>query len=503
MSGKTIRGILSVLGGRFGTLLLGVLITPLLVRILGSAQYGDYAFLMSVFGIAVTFSHAGMSAGIRKYIAEDRTSSDWQSRVFSFYGRLGIILAIVVAGILIISSLIIPVGRYFGDNFRLYFLLLALLIVADQVFYISRYTLMGLHYESISEPLTVLKKAIFGIVGLSLAYIGYDIAGVLMGLIIAAFTAGSIAFWKLRARLNLQVIRSAIPDGFPRKELFMFNITNTVFILLTISLYNVDLLLLQPLVGSHETGIYKAALVVASFIWIAPRAIQTVFIHSSSKLWSQGRHDDITAMASKATRFTIVFTLLLILGIAALANEFMYLYFGSEFTEGVIPLLLLLPGVLGFAIARPIFAIGQGKGALRTLIIGTGAAALINLILNLLLIPRYGVVGAAVATSIGYGSMVVFHTITASWIGYNPFSDHRIGRIALTVLIATPFIFVPAYIIESRLLALSIVPPIGLFSYSIIALRLRAIDASEVQMLTAPLPQQLSLKADKIIRVLA
>lgn len=70
MSNQTISGILSVLGGRVGGLLITVVSTPLLVRILGSDNYGDYAFLLSMFAIITTFAHAGISAGIRKYIVD-------------------------------------------------------------------------------------------------------------------------------------------------------------------------------------------------------------------------------------------------------------------------------------------------------------------------------------------------------------------------------------------------------------------------------------------------
>ncbi len=191
--------------------------------------------------------------------------------------------------------------------------------------------------------------------------------------------------------------------------------------------------------------------------------------------------------------------MLLLLGIAALAAPFMQLYFGSEFGDAVVPLLLLLPGVLGFAVARPIYAIGQGKGELRVLIVATGTAAVINLVLNLILIPQYGMHGAAIATSIGYGSMVVFHYFAARRIGYNPFADLRLTRIAITTGVAAPVIFGVSYAIDSGLLSLVIVPPVGFIVYSTLALRTGAVTADEIVPILNNAPAPFSSWSIKIV----
>lgn len=492
MSSRTIRGVVSVAGGKFGVLLLGIIITPILVRILGSELYGDYAFVMSIFTVSITLVHAGISAGIRKFIAEDRSDHQWEDHVFAFYGRLGLSLAIAGAVTLTLIGIFVPVDHYFGEEFVLYFLLLAIMLLANQVYYISRYTLMGLHLEHRSEPLEVVKRGLFGVVGLTLAYIGFDIAGVLVGTAIATTVAGLLAFWFLRRHIRIEGLFRPVPKDFPRYNLIQFNALNTVFVLLTISLYNVDILLLQPISGSHETGLYKAVLVVTGFIWLVPKAIQIVFIHSSSELWSKNQLASITSMTSKAVRFSLLFTLLLTIGIATLSVDFMEIYFGSDFVEAVPALLFLLPGVVAFAIARPIYAVGQGKGRLRLLIIATGAAAVLNLILNLLLIPRYGITGAAAATSIGYGSMVVFHGSVALRLGYNPFHDLRVFRVATTAVCAAIPIYLVAYLVESSILSLLIVPVVGLLVFTILALRIRAVDSSEMAPILELFPSSIS-----------
>ncbi|SDJ68025.1 lipopolysaccharide biosynthesis protein [Natronorubrum texcoconense] len=502
MSSRTVSGIISVLSGKIGVLLLGVVITPILVRILGSGKYGDYALILSIFSILTTIVHAGISAGIRKFMAEQRSESGWQGLVFAFYGRFAFGLASVVGTAVVLFGFFGPVEAIFGDGFSIYLVLLAVMLVTDQVFYVMRYTLMGLNFEQLSEPLLVLKKVLFGIFGLSLAYIGFDVAGVLAGTAIASIVCGIVAVWLLRKHVDFRSLLTPVPSDFPRRDLLGFNLYNTIFILLTISLYNVDILLLQPIAGSHETGLYKSALVVSEFMWIVPQAVQIIFIHSASEQWSKENHEAITEMASRATRFTLAFTLLLAIGIAALATEFVELYFGAEFVGAVTPLLLLLPGVVGFAIARPIFAIGQGKGDLRVLIAATGSAALINLVLNVLLIPRYGMAGAAVATTVGYGSMLVFHLSAARRIGFNPLVDLRLREIGTAGAVTAIAVFGTASFIESSFLSLVLVPPIGFTIYAIVSLKIGVFSPSEVRILEQQLPNRtarfLRLVSDKV-----
>lgn len=500
MSSRTLTGILSVVGGKVGVLFISILITPIIVRLLDSSDYGDYAFVLSMFAIVTIFAHAGISAGIRKYIVEERSQEGWKEQVFAFYARLALVLAVLIGTCLILFGVFGPTERLFGDKFSLYLVLLAGMVITNQLFYISRYTLMGLHFEQYSEPLPVLQKLLLGIFGLSLAYIGFDVAGVLVGTALAYLVCALAAVWILRTRIDLMAVFRPLPNAFPKKDLLNFNIFNTIFIFLSVSLYNIDIILLQPISGSHQTGLYKAALVIAEFLWLIPTAVQIIFIQSSSEMWSRDAHDEITNMASTATRYTLVFTTVLLLGIAALAAPFIQLYFGSEFSDAVTPLLLLLPGVLGFAVARPIYAIGQGKGELRVLILATGTAAVINLVLNLLLIPQYGMAGAAVATSIGYGSMVVFHYFAARQIGYNPFDDLRLRRIAITAGISAPVIFGVSYTIDSGLLSLVIVPPVGFVVYSTLALRTGAVTADEIVPILDNAPAPFSSWSIRIVR---
>ena len=497
-----IRGFFSIFSSNLARLLLGLAITPLLVRVLGSASYGDYAFLLSLLGISMILVNAGITDGIRKFVAEDPDSPDWANAVFGFYLKLGVVLAGGGALLFVVANVSGVTASVLGGTFVPFLYLLAVLIVARQGLSIVRSSLMGKGLEHISEPLRAIEKLLFGVFGVSLAYIGFDVSGVLAGHIIGVGVVLLVGTYFLSVHYDLSAGIRPLSGDVPARELLTFNANSIVLILLTASLYHIDIILLQTLVDSEATGLYKAALIVAEFLWFVPFALQLVLLHSASELWAQGRIEEVSEIASRAARYTLFFTLLLTIGIAALAEPFVRLYFGTPFTPAVLPLVLLLPGALGFAIARPIFAIGQGRGKLRPLIVATGAAASINLVLNLALIPRFGMAGAAVATSIGYSSMLVFHVMAARSIGYNPTADLRVVRIGITGVVAATVIFPLTLATGPTLVSLLVVPPIGFAVYMYAGLRIRAIDPGELIQLAEMLPDALRVHSVRLIRII-
>jgi O-antigen/teichoic acid export membrane protein len=499
MNRSIASGFLSIVTVKFLLIGLDFLSSPLLTRFLGG-EYGDYAFLMSVFAIYMIFVSSGVGDGVRKYIAEERDRRSWDAHVVGFYLRLALILAAVGCLLLALGARTGFVTERFGASYRTYFYLLALLVFASQFREYTRRTLMGFGLERYSEPLVFLDKALFILVGVGLAYLGYGVPGVLAGLIVAAAATGIIGLLLINREVSLVSALTEIPSlEFPRRELLVFNGFSILLILSLEALYHVDVMMLGVFGTTEETGYYRISLTLAQFLWIVPIALQNVLLHSTSNIWSKHDRERIDRIAGLVTRYTLLFTLLLALGMAALAPVALPVIYPADYIASYVPILLLLPGCVGFALARPILAIGQGKGDLRPLVAATGGAASANVVLNGLLIPRYGMYGAAAATSISYGLMFVFHVWSARKVGFRPVSDVRIPQ----ALLVTAFAAVPIFLLTRFLegwaiplilfdldLSLLVVPPVGAAVFFAFALVFGAIDLDEVfdVLATAPDP---------------
>lgn len=483
MNRSITRSIFTIFSSKFGVLFFTIVTTPILVRLLGSDGYGDYSFMISTLQWLLIFVYAGSFNGIRKYISEDRSVENWADSVYGFYGKVAFGFAALTVVAIIVFAESDHIISTLGSEFALYFYIVVLMIPFRVLFRTSRSTLMGFGLERYSEPLRVVDRAIFAAFVVIFFQLGWDVAAVLAGRTIAYIIVALISFVIVSRYINPISLVTRSPASLPRKQLLTYSISTTILVFLMVSLYQLDIILLRTMVGSTETGYYRAALVVAEFLWFAPTAVQIALLHSTSQLWVEENYEQLTNISAQITRYTLLLSLLLVLGVAGLARPLLTTYFGPGFEAAVIPLLLLLPGALGFAVARPMFAINQAQENLRILIFVTTLAALINFALNITLIPLYGMNGAAVATSTAYASMFILHTWSAQQLGYNPVADIRIGRITLTATISgIPIIYLPKYI-SSDAISLLIVPVIGFVLYSILSYKTGSIDESEIRSL--------------------
>ncbi|WP_049985874.1 lipopolysaccharide biosynthesis protein [Halobellus rufus] len=493
-----VTAFLSIVGGRIFIVLSSVVLTPILITTLGFELYGRYSTLTAVFGISTILMSSGINSGARKYLSEDRSHRNWETHVFGYYFRLGTVLAVLTAVAFAAAARFGIVTRYLGPEYVVGFYGLAGLTIATQFREYSRRALMGLKQEHRSEPLRVLNKVGSRLVLIGIAYLGFEIGGLMVGLVVVNSLVALLALWWLRTNVSLRGIFSRTPDRFPTRELFSFNHLSVVYMLFLTSMYHVDVLMLASHVTETQVGYYKSALVISQFLWVIPRSIQSMLIQSVSDLWAAGRTAQITEIASRVTRYGMLVVLLLSIGLGTLAKDFVPLYLGEGSMPVVLPLLVLLPGTIGFAVVRPILAISHAKADMKPLIAATGAAALLNLVLNAVLIPRYGITGAAIATTTGYSSLPIFNLFSARYLGFKPFADARIGRVLGTGLIAGVPIVLVSMAIGQRLLALAVVPPVGFVVFVTVAFLTGAVDVDEALDVLSSLPGPIGARASAI-----
>lgn len=478
----------ALFSAKLATSLISIVSLPIIVRVLGTSGYGNYAFLISTFSLYMILVSSGITEGVQKFVAEQRDDGHWREHVVGFYLRLTLLLGAVGAVALGLLSLSGLPSRLLGEPFSWYFALLAVFVVAAQLRAFTRRTMMGLGLERYSEPLRVVTKLTWVLLGLALAAYGLGVDAFIISSIVGATLLAVVGLTLVARHLSLPAILRGPPDDFPTRELLSFNGLNIVLVLLLLSLFHVDVVMMRLLTDGGRTGQYKAALAIAEYLWFVPLSLQTLLLHSTSNLWAERQFERITDLASRITRYVWLLVSLMGIGLFVLADEAIPLYFGAEFSGTVAPLIVLLPGTLGFALARPLYAINQGSGRLRVPILATGTAAGINVVLNAVLIPTFGMIGAAAATSVGYASMFVFHVGCAHYLGYRPLDDIRLPALVGTLVVAAPVIYLVDALIVNDYLSLLVVPIVGGVFYTAVAVALGAVTVSELRSVTGALP---------------
>ncbi len=185
-------------------------------------------------------------------------------------------------------------------------------------------------------------------------------------------------------------------------EMIYFGIPSFMFLVGYKIVYYSDVLVLTYFRTLTEVGIYNVVVPTATFALFFSRSIAWVMMPLSSELWAKQEYAKLAAGLNKLHKYALMVMMPLILGLIAYSKEFIQLFFGVEYAPGAVALQITLLGTAFYAISQintGIF-IGIGKPKLNAKVLLT--AAVVNIILNFALIPKYGIEGAAGATALCY-----------------------------------------------------------------------------------------------------
>ena len=162
--------------------------------------------------------------------------------------------------------------------------------------------------------------------------------------------------------------------------------------------YRLDVLLLSFFMGVTAVGIYTTAVATAEVLWYMPEAAATVLFPRTAGT-SEEEARSFTPMVSRTVSpWTLAWGILL----ALLSYPVVILVFGGQYAAAVRPLQLLLPGVVMLSLGKVLASDLGGRGLLLYNTISSLVGLIATVALDLLLIPRWGINGAAVASSISY-----------------------------------------------------------------------------------------------------
>lgn len=454
----TIKRYISVFTGDLGRLLVFAAFIPLLVRVIGKSNFGYYAIVMATFLPLRKLFNMGLFEATKTYVT--RAGSNVQTKLIAtslFLHTAMLVVGIPLLALIIFSFPLPPV-------LQTSYLLILPALAGDQLYNFGRGVLHSQGRESIVEPLIPLRSVILATVGLWLAHQGYGVSGVFAGFAAGFIIAGVGATVLAVRETDLSAHALTTVDSESLRTLIRFGAPSMAMAIAIIGLYKTDVLLVGYFLSPTQTGYYRAALQVSEFIWVIAVAVEMMMIQTTTEFWSNDEYDRITKLLSRMIKYVVLLTTLLVIGVFVLNDEFLVTYFGAGFITSEQPLKMLLPGILFFSVARVIWPVMQAGGHLRGLLGIIYGSLVANITLNLLLIPKFGIVGASIATSFSYGLMAVLHVWIARKNGVYPLSQLPVVQ---TVTAAGIILIVLIYIDNQLSLfgSLLIIPNIGLFLY--------------------------------------
>lgn len=369
-----------------------------LARLLGPAAKGRFALVLLYSQLAALVVGWGMDQALAVVSARDRASA---RRAFAN----ALVWTAVVGGAAVLVSLwaygVPSEGRPRGPLTALLpnlsasqFAFAAFALPGELFFALGLFALLGRRRVVAYGAIRLLRRGILLVAALAAAAIARLSLDVALVLNLVALAAAGIAIGVVVARDGTAGLR---PDTALLREQLDFGSRALPGSLAERLQFRADAFLLNVFVDVRATGIYSVAQGLAETLWYVPNALGVVmFSRAVDPRADAGR------IAAVLTRTTLALAVALAVPAFVLGPRLVRFVYGSTFADAGVALRLILPGIVAYSIVAILsrYVTGRGRPGTTTLIFGAGLAA--NLAANLVLIPAFGLAGAAVASSMSY-----------------------------------------------------------------------------------------------------
>ncbi len=389
--------------------LFGYFTRALLSRVISPEEFGLFYSVFTTVLFVGVLTDLGYGNALVKYISHFRALKRYQSIYASIVivALVKFLLGLSVVGVLMVLAPSLAT-YYFKHPDAVYLLYItSLWIFLSVVMNLVTNILTGFRKMYSVALLYLGQKALFFIAVLGFALL-FQFKNVLMPVyanLIAMFSFVLFfvplrnCFSKFHMPLHLskklfwKLTRFALPS--------MLNSVGYTFV------GYLDVLLLTAYRSLSEVGIYNTVLPTALIITYFATSIALVFLPIASELWAKGSRKRLVQGIQLVYKYGLFIAIPASLLLIFYANTIMGVLFGRSYISGAVPLKILAFGVILVSIFKintsVLSGIGKPQEATKIIL----PAAFFNLILNLILIPKYGMVGAAITTTLSYLYMMV------------------------------------------------------------------------------------------------
>ncbi len=373
----------------------GIILLPLLTKTLGTYDYGIWAQIQVTIGLTMGFVGLGLPYAMTRFLPAKVNKEQIQEEFYSVL-CLVFLVTLIVSIILIVFADLVAEALFGGaaEIVRIAGLII-LFQSLDSVF-------LGLFrtFRQMRRYAVFTIASLYVQVGL-IAYLvlnGYGLLGAVLAVLAIRAIIFFILFFSVKSQIGIKRprfsrIREYLSFGLPT---IPGNISSWV-------VASSDRYVIGYFLGSASVGIYSAGYGLGHIPFMASGVLGFVLPPTLSKLYDEGRMNEVRTHLGYSLKYLLAIAIPFVFGAAILAEPILRLFSTSEIAnKGYFIMPLIALSALFYTIYEPMAHIILLVK--KTRITGTIwiACALVNLGLNILVVPRLGILGAAITTVIAY-----------------------------------------------------------------------------------------------------
>ncbi|MDD2613810.1 MAG: flippase [Methanosarcina sp.] len=435
-----------ILAGTFIGMLLDIITKKVLTSHLSPADFGTYSLALTVISITGAVATLGLNEGVPRYIAFFRGRREEQKLHELIVSAMLMGLIAGLLSILVSPSLFQSLaGNSFDAQgkilsvvkilvFAVPFTILLNLTVA--IYRGFDRTNVNMYFYNIIRPISLLGFASAAV------FIGVSLKGVVFAdLLSMIFTFGIMSIYFIK--------KPPIKQAAKQERKIQFSDTTRQLIrysfplLITATLLNlmswIDTIMLGYFKSAEVVGIYNAVYPLVGFLSLVIASMGYVYVPVTSRLWGQNNTSPLGSIYAVMTKWCFLLTFPLFALIFVYPEYFITKLYGAQYISGATSLRILALGFItnsyfGFNY-HTLLASGDSDFLMKCSVASVG----INAVINFMLIPEYGMVGAAIGTAVSYASIEVSMTLRA-WRKQHmhPFTS-MYRRLTLIVILVVGF----------------------------------------------------------------
>jgi O-antigen/teichoic acid export membrane protein len=387
----------------------------IIARQIGAELMGLYFLAMVIIEFTKTFTLAGLRSGVIRFVAMYQGLND-SRRVKG--------ILIFSLRIVLVTSIFFMISLYFGANFLSYNVfkkvelaeILRLLVIIlpfsclSTIFIAFIQAFRQLKYKVYIESLLIPASRLT--MALILIYWGWSLLGVIIACI-SSEILGMVSSFYFSKKI-FPFIKRRLTPYYESKNLLKFSLPLVLAAFLDLTLLRTDTLMLGFYQGPQDIGIYNIALRMAMLINIILTSFFPIFLPMIANLYNQKEFERLGYLFKVITKWIFTLSFPIFLLISLFSKEILSI-FGDEFIQGSSCLIILGIAYLADAGAGPVGNMLLMTGRQYLTLINTLGTCLLNIFLNFLLIPYYGILGAAIASG---SSLIFFNIIKLTQVAY-------------------------------------------------------------------------------------
>nr|WP_321497974.1 flippase [uncultured Methanolobus sp.] len=371
---------------------------------LGPSGLGIYTLTFTIYMFGMQFAAFGIGIALTKYVAEFNSNSEI-IRDYVSSSLIGSIISGSLMGLLLyVFSPIIAITIFHIPEMILLLKITALCFPFIAVQKIVIGMLNGLRRMKLYAIVTIVQNATVLIMSIVMVILlNTGVKGAVLGFVVPTIVVGLLLLSQARRYIT---IKNMIRLPY-LKEIIFFGFY--VVLANSIGLINtqVDSLLLGYFLNEDEVGYYAVSVLFIQGIVIIPQAVQRITNPLIASYYGKKDFLKIRYLILKTLQKSFIVTVSVALTLAIAGKEMISLIFTEEFFPAYYPLLILLFGYTVYSLFVSIGSCLSSIGKVKVTFKISVVSAALNILLNVALIPKYGLNGAASATSIS----LIFVTI--------------------------------------------------------------------------------------------